>query len=497
MPADPSGATMLTRDVLPSLAGKARIPGYLDRELRIGVVHFGVGNFHRSHQAMYLDRLLEAGAHDDWAICGIGLMPRDTRMRDVLGAQDGLYTLTLRHPDGSDEIDVIGSLRRFLYAPDDPQAVIDQLCDPGVRIVSLTITEGGYVHDPVGGKAASDDPAVAEETSGGLSAPITAFGYIAAALRARRAAGIAPFTVLSCDNIQGNGDVARLSVVEVARLTDPELAAWIDDTVAFPNTMVDRITPATEPTDEQRIVDRLGVVDRWPVASEPFTQWIIEDRFPSGRPAFEAVGATLAHEIDAYESVKLRLLNGPHQVLAYIGQLAGYHHVHEAMRDEGIVGFLRRYMRDDAIPSFDPPADVDVDEYCVTVLERFGNPSVLDTLARLSNDGSDRIPVFALPVLRDRLAAGAVPVMGAALLASWAGYWSAADEGALTPSPDPRTAELLASGRAWRDDPASFLTTVESLREFTGHPAFSDAFLEYSRALRDQGPQAFLGLVQS
>lgn len=486
---------LISRRNIATLTDRASVPSYLDREIAVGIVHFGVGNFHRSHQAMYVDRLLELGGHDDWGICGIGLMPRDARMRDVLNEQDGLYTLTLRYPSGVEEVGVIGSIRRYLYAPEDVAGTIAQMSDPAVRIVSLTITEGGYVHDPVGGKSAADDPQVAAETSSNLSTPITAFGYIAAALRARRDAGVTPFTVMSCDNIQGNGDVARLSVIEVARLADPELAEWIAENVAFPNTMVDRITPATEAKDGERIADLLGVADGWPVASEDFTQWIIEDHFPAGRPAFDAVGATFAPDIEAYEFVKLRLLNGPHQVLAYIGQLAGFTYVHEAMEDPRIVEFVRAYMNDDAVPSFTPPADVDTAEYCATVLARFSNPLVLDTLVRLGVDGSDRIPVFALPVLRDRVRAGLTPLMGAALLASWGAYWAAAAAGELTPSPDARDAAMREAGAAWAGDSLEFLSAVPALREFADDPGFASAFAEFSSALKEGGVDAFLALV--
>ncbi|HTN59080.1 MAG TPA: mannitol dehydrogenase family protein, partial [Protaetiibacter sp.] len=251
----------LTRDVLATLPEGTSAPDYLDDEPRVGIVHFGVGNFHRAHQAMYLDRLMHAGLARDWAICGVGLLERDARMRDALTEQDGLYTLTLRHPHGRDEIEVIGSIRRFLHAPDDPDAVLEQLADPGVRIVSLTITEGGYVEDAANGRRAVDEPLVRAETAAGLAAPRTAFGWIVAGLRERRRRGVPAFTVLCCDNIQGNGEVARRSVEAVARLVDEELADWIAAEVAFPSTMVDRITPVTTPADVERIHERLGVHD--------------------------------------------------------------------------------------------------------------------------------------------------------------------------------------------------------------------------------------------
>lgn len=406
-------------DALDTLPADIPVPDYRADGLTVGVVHFGVGNFHRAHQAMYLDRLMRAGLARDWAICGIGLLERDERMRDALVGQDGLYTLTLRHPDGTDEVAVIGSIARFLHAPDDPAAVLEQLADPAVRIVSLTITEGGYVEDAANGRRAVDEPLVRQETADGLRSPRTAFGWIVAGLRERRARGVEPFTVLCCDNIQGNGEVALRSVEAVARLVDAELADWIAAEVAFPSTMVDRITPVTTPAEVARIHERLGVDDAWPVASEPFAQWVVEDRFPAGRPPLEEVGVTLVDDVHAYESIKLRLLNGGHQALAYIGRLAGHVLVDEAVRDERIAAWVRRYMEREGVPTLQVPDGFDVPAYIDQLFERFGNVNVADTLARLGADASNRIPKFVVPTLRDRIAAGSSAETGAQLIASW------------------------------------------------------------------------------
>lgn len=462
------------------------VPPYLDDELSVGIVHFGVGNFHRAHQAMYLDRLMRAGLAHDWAICGIGLLERDARMRDALTEQDGLYTLTLRHPDGRDETSVVGSIRRFLHAPDDPDAVLEQLADPAVRIVSLTITEGGYVEDAASNRRAADDPLVQLETADGLRMPRTAFGWIVAGLRERRRRGVPPFTVLCCDNIQGNGEVALRSVEAVARLVDAELADWIAADVAFPSTMVDRITPVTTPADVERIHDHLSVDDAWPVASEPFTQWVIEDRFPTGRPPFEQVGATLVDDVHEYEAIKLRLLNAGHQALAYIGRLAGYVLVDEAVADPRIAAWVRRYMEQEAVPTLTVPEGFDLHAYIDELFERFGNVHVADTLARLGTDASNRIPKFVVPTLRDRIAGGADAEVGAQLIASWWAFTRRAAAGEFTLDDEAATLLSAAASGAPRDFLA--LPTLAGLADSAG---FVAAYLDAAQRLVDGGAEAF------
>lgn len=288
-------------------------PEYDRSSLRVGIVHFGVGNFHRSHEAMYLDLLMQSGRGADWAICGVGLMPQDSLMRDVMREQDCLFVLALRHPDGHLETRIIGSMADYLFGPDEPDAVFTQLVDPEVRIVSLTVTEGGYLKHAVTGDFDAAHPSVVRDLEH-LDNPSTAFGYIVEGLRRRRALGLQPFTILSCDNLQGNGVYARNAVIGFARQIDPGLAAWIGEEVSFPNCMVDRITPATTDADRIAVRESCGVVDQWPVPAEPFTQWIVEDNFPAGRPLLESVGVQFVEDVKPYELMKLRLLNASHQV---------------------------------------------------------------------------------------------------------------------------------------------------------------------------------------
>ncbi|MEJ1229749.1 MAG: mannitol dehydrogenase family protein [Galbitalea sp.] len=265
-------------------------PRYRRTGLKTGIVHVGVGGFHRAHEAMFIDRLLAEGAADDWAICGVGVLPVDRRMRDVLRAQDGLYTLLLRHPDGIEEARIIGSLVEHIVVPDDPDAVIERIAHPDTRILSLTITEGGYCLDPVTGGFDASAAGVAADLAD-PEHPATVFGLVTEALRRRRERGVGGLTMMSCDNLPGNGTVARRSFVSFARLRDPALADWIESAVSFPNSMVDRITPATTPADVEHVRERYGIDDAWPVVAEPFVQWVIEDHFVAGRPPFERAGA--------------------------------------------------------------------------------------------------------------------------------------------------------------------------------------------------------------
>lgn len=410
----------LSAATLTLLPESVPVPGYISAEPQIGIAHIGVGNFHRSHQAMYIDRLLSEDPRQPWAICGIGVREQDRPLAQALHEQGGLYSLSLFHPGGAVDTRVIGSLREFLLVPDDPRAALDRLADPAIRIVSMTITESGYVEDPANGRVAAGDPGVRADVAGGLEAPTSAFGLIVAALRERRRAGIDPFTVLTCDNIQSNGSIARASTVETARLVDSELAEWIDASVGFPSTMVDRITP--RPTAQQlEIVDAvLGVHDEAAVVAEPFEQWVLEDDFRTGRPELERFGAVFVDDIDAFESMKLRLLNGAHQVMAYTGLLAGHRFAHEAIADPRVRSALDRYWYELALPTVDLPSGVDGEQYIATLVERFGNPAIADTLERLATDACDRMAKFVLPVLLDARKKAPLPSVTGLILASWA-----------------------------------------------------------------------------
>ena len=474
-----------------------RGPGYDRSKVTPGIVHFGVGGFHRAHEAMYLDRLMDTGEGLDWGICGVGVMPFDLRMRDVLQAQDGLYVLVEKAPDGGWSPRVIGSIVDYLYAPDNPEAVIEKMADPAIRIVSLTITEGGYNVHPVTGEFDADNAAVRTDLAGSAP-PATTFGLITEALVRRRARGLEPFTIMSCDNIQGNGHVAAKMFTAYARLRDPELGEWMAATVAFPNSMVDRITPVTTDEDRAQVAERFGVADGWPVVCEPFTQWVLEDNFPLGRPALEQVGVQVVADVEPYELMKLRLLNASHQALCYFGYLAGYRLVHEVAQDPLFATFLLSYMDREATPTLAPVPGVDLTAYKRQLIERFSNAAVRDTVARLCAESSDRIPKWLLPVIRENLAAGRDVTLSAAVVASWARYAEGVDEqGQPIAVVDRLADEITPIAKTQRENPLAFVANHELFGDLAQDPGFTDPYLATLNSLHCHGARATLEMLAS
>lgn len=482
----------LTAATLSSLDPAVATPSYDRSRVTAGIVHFGVGGFHRAHQAMYVDRLMNDGKAMDFGICGVGVMPADQRMKEAMDAQDCLYTLVLKYPDGTFEPRVIGSIVEYLFAPDDPEAVIEKLAAGSTRIVSLTVTEGGYNFNAVTGDFEADNPDVQHDLQPG-TAPKTAFGLITEALARRRERGLAPFTVMSCDNIQGNGDAARKSFSAFARLRDAELGDWVEQHVTFPNCMVDRITPVTTDDDREEIARRFGVEDRWPVVCEDFTQWVLEDHFPLGRPPFEDAGVQLVDDVMPYELMKLRLLNASHQGLCYVGYLAGYRLVHDVCQDPLFANFLLAYMDREATPTLEPVPGVDLEHYKPQLIERFSNPHVRDTVARLCAESSDRIPKWLLPVIRENLERDGEITRSAAIVASWARYAEGVDEqGAPITIVDRLADRLHATAQHNRDDPLAFLRDREVFGDLVDDERFTNVYREHLESLHEHGARATL-----
>jgi mannitol 2-dehydrogenase len=480
--------TSLTGETLTRLHADVALPRYDRRDVTAGIVHIGVGNFHRSHQAMYIDTLMNSGAAMDWGICGIGLQPSNVAMRDALAAQDNLYTLVIRHSDGTWDARVIGSIVEYLFAPDDPEAAIEKMAAPATRIVSLTVTEGGYNLDAVTGDFNPSDAAVQADLRPG-AAPRTVFGLVTEALARRRARGIPAFTVLSCDNIQGNGHLSQRAFTAFARLRDPELADWITAHVRFPNCMVDRITPKTTHEDRAELSRRFDLDDRWPVLCEPFTQWVLEDDFADGRPPLEGVGVQIVPDVEPYELMKLRLLNASHQALCHPGRQVGYHFVHEVTTDPLFAQFLLDYMTAEAIPTLRPVPGVDLLGYAHQLIERFSNPEVRDTVARLCANASDCIPKFLLPVVRDQLAAGRPVTRSAAVVAAWARDAEGTDEnGEPHELDDDLAPQLQAAARRQREDPTAFLDDNRAVfGELADDPRFTAVYTAILTSLFDRG----------
>ena len=471
---------------------KIPVPSYDRSRVTVGIVHFGVGGFHRAHQAMYIDQLMEQGKALDWGICGVGVMPFDLKMKEAMQSQDCLYTLVEKAPDGSWTPRIIGSIVQYLYAPDDPDAVIEKMADPATRIVSLTVTEGGYNFHPVTGKFDDTNPAVQADLVPG-AVPTTTFGLITEALVRRRARGIEPFTVMSCDNIQGNGHMAQEVFGAFARLRDPELGEWVEGNVLFPNSMVDRITPVTTDDDRTQISERFRVEDAWPVVCEPFTQWALEDKFSSGRPPLQDVGVQVVPDVMPYELMKLRLLNASHQALCYFGYLAGYRLVHEVAQDQLFANFLLDYMNREATPTLAPVPGIDLDTYKLQLIERFSNSAVRDTVARLCAESSDRIPKWLLPVIRENLAADRDVTLSAAVVASWARYAEGVDEQGEPIKVVDRLADSLVEIAAQqRDDHLAFVKNRELFGDLATEPAFTEPYLNTLDSLHSNGARATL-----
>lgn len=487
----------LSPEVLDSLPAGVRTPGYDRSAVTAGIAHIGVGNFHRAHQALAVDRLLSMGQAQDWGILGIALLPGDQRLARAMQEQHGLYTLVEKSADGTWDYRVIGSIIDVLFAPDDVDAVIEALADPQIRIVSLTITEGGYNFDRLTGEFMADSPSMAADLAPGAE-PRSVFGIVSAALARRRVRGVAPFTVMSCDNIQHNGDVARRMFLAFAELWDADLARWMTEHVSFPNSMVDRITPGTTAQDVETVFEALGVIDECPVMCEPFFQWVLEDAFPTGRPAFQDAGVQVTSDVTPYEKMKLRLLNSSHQGLCYFGHLAGYEYVHDATQDPDIAAFLLRYMNEEATPTLDPVEGVDLAAYKAELIARFRNPEVRDTVPRLCAESSDRIPKWLLPVVHDQLAADRPVPMSAAIVASWARYAEAVDEqGNPIDVVDPLRDELVPIAQGQDHDPLAFVKNRALFGELADDPRFTEPYLDVLRRLHTEGSKATVAWLAS
>ncbi|MFJ2331526.1 mannitol dehydrogenase family protein [Pseudomonas helleri] len=428
----------LNRRNLDNLTPKVAKPTYLDSDTQHGIAHFGVGGFHRAHQAFYTDALMDQGRDLDWSICGIGLRPEDRKVRDDLAGQDYLYTLFELGDSDDTQSRIIGSISDMLLAEDSIQTVIDKLASPHIRIVSLTITEGGYCIDDSTGEFMAHLPQIQQDLAQ-PHAPRTVFGVLCAALAQRRANNTPAFTVMSCDNLPHNGNVARKALLAFAALSNPDLHDWIAANVSFPNAMVDRITPMTSNAHRLQLHDQLGIDDAWPVVCEPFIQWVLEDKFSNGRPAWEIVGVQLTDDVTPYEEMKIKLLNGSHLALTYLGFLKGYRFVHDTMNDPLFVAYMRAYMDKDVTPQLAPVPGIDLTAYKNTLVQRFSNQAIADQLERVCSDGSSKFPKFTVPTINRLIADGAELKRAALVVAAWALYLKGVDENGQTYAiPDPR-----------------------------------------------------------
>ena len=464
------------------------IPRYDRRLVTPGIVHIGVGGFHRAHEAVYLDDLMAQALGREWGICGVGLRPADKAMRDALVPQDCLYTVIARSAEG-DAARVVGSLGRYLFAPEETEAVLDVLAAPQTRIVSLTITEGGYNFNQATGAFNAEHPDVVHDLANPTH-PTSVFGYLAEALDRRRQAGGVPFTVLSCDNVPENGDMARTMLLAFAALRDPALHDWIAAHAAFPNSMVDRITPQTTDADREMVRDKFGIEDAWPVVCEPFRQWIIEDDFSNGRPPLEQVGVQFTSDVRPYEMMKLRLLNASHSAMGYLGFLAGFSFIHEIMADAVFRAYVKRLMDEEVTPLLAPVPGVDLTEYKATLLTRFANPAIKDQTTRICLDGSSKVPKFLLPSLREALDQGPSALLTLAV-AGWFRYLRGEDEESRSyVVDDPRADELQRLAQLGGADPRPLLGLTDLFGDLGQSAALVRRLTQYGEQLDADGAWA-------
>lgn len=469
----------------------AAVPAYSRADLSAGIVHFGVGNFHRAHQAVYLDDLFNTGTDHDFAIIGAGVLPSDAVMREKLAAQDFLTTV-VEQDNNRTGARVTGPMIDILQVGD-TQRIIDTLADPKIRIVSMTITEGGYFID-ASGSFNPQHPAIAEDGKNPLT-PKTVFGLIVAGLKARRDRGLQPFTVMSCDNIPHNGKVTKNAVVGLAALSDPGFANWIGENVAFPNSMVDRITPATGERERTIARDDFGIEDNWPVFCEEFKQWVMEDHFPAGRPALEKAGVQFVSDVAPYEHMKIRILNGGHAAIAYPAALLDIHFVHEAMEHPLIRAFLAKLENEEIIPVIPPVPDTNLADYFALIERRFLNPKIGDTIPRLAQDGSNRQPKFILPSTADRLARGE-DIVGLSLVSAlWCRYFQGtSDSGREIAFNDASAERLQAAAIKAKDDPMAFLALDDIFGEVAESELFRKRFAHALKTLWREGTAKTLQL---
>ncbi len=465
---------------LASLPSAVRTPAYDRRQLLQHTVHIGVGGFHRAHQAVYLDDLLGLDDTERWGECGIGVLKADDRMRDALRGQDHLFTVVERS-ESVQSARVIGSLVDYIYVPGDRELAIERMAAPDTRIVSLTITEGGYFIDEGTSAFLAEHPAIQHDVQN-PGEPASSLGLIAAALDRRRRRGLAPFTVMSCDNLQGNGHVIQRVLLAFAALSNPELEAWIAANVAFPNSMVDRITPATTPADIAWVADRFGVDDAWPVVTEPFRQWVIEDTFSNGRPQWERVGAQFTSDVASYEIMKMRLLNGSHLAMAYLGALHGFTYVQDIMADPLFTSFIEAFM-EEVTPVVPAIPGTSVTEYKQTLLERFRNPTINDQVTRICSEGSAKLPKWLLPSIQELLDRGGRVELLSLVVASWIFYLGQGVDGNGRPLDivDARASELMPIAKRGGADPRALLAVRSIFGETL--PTHTGFVLEVERAL--------------
>ncbi|WP_351017674.1 mannitol dehydrogenase family protein [Shewanella sp. AC91-MNA-CIBAN-0169] len=473
---------------LSTLPANVDVPKYDRSQLTAGIVHIGVGGFHRAHQAMYINELLKQPGSESWAICGVGLLEANRSLRDVLVKQDYLYSLTVRHPNGQIDHQVMGSMIDFLFAPENKQQVIDKLIHSDTKIVSLTITEGGYNFNPATGEFDFNNPDIIHDMAN-PNDPITAFGYLTAALKQRKAKGMKPFTIQSCDNIQHNGDMTRKMLLAFVNKNDADLGQWIETNVAFPNAMVDRITPVTTKADIEYVANTLHINDEWPITCEAFTQWVIEDNFSDGRPALDTVGAQFVSDVTPFEKMKIRLLNAGHSVLGLLGSIHGFATIDESVSDPLFATYLRKFMDDEVTPLIEQLEGIDLTQYKDTLIERFSNPNIKDSLARICLESSAKLPKFIIASINENIELGRDTSLATLVIATWCLYSDKRvdQQGQALDINDQMSAQLHEFASRTAQDPLAFLQLTDLFGDLNNQASFCKDYRQAITALYAPG----------
>lgn len=486
----------VSRALLKNAPAAVKVPTYDREAVSDGILHIGVGGFHRSHQALYLEELLQDHGVKDWALCGVGIMPQDAAMNKALNAQDCLYTLVERSGTTS-SARIIGSLKHYIFGHEEPAKVFAKMADPSIKIVSMTATEGGYCFDQGTGELDLDNAGIKNDLSN-PDKPQTIYGYLAGGLERRRQAGLKPFTVLSCDNLQGNGHITKRLLIAFCRQKDSELAKWIESNVSFPNCMVDRITPATTDAEREFVRTTYNLEDAFPVVAEPFRQWIIEDDFCDGRPPLEKVGVQFTKDVAPYEKMKLRLLNASHSAMGYLGYLCGYRYIYEIAQAKEFIPYIKGMMDKEVTPLVGDVPGVNLSEYKQTLMERFANETIKDQALRICMDGSGKMPKFILPSIVEQLERGG-PIRKLTLcVAAWLRFLNGKDEdGKEIPLVDPQAERLSAVARQAKDDPRPFLQLTDIFGELGKSERFVAELQLLLKSLYEKGAQKTLHFVMT
>ncbi|MFI3296860.1 MAG: mannitol dehydrogenase family protein [bacterium] len=466
---------------------------YSRNDVKAGILHFGVGNFHRAHLECYTNRLLSEANQQNWGICGAMIMPQDERLYNTLKAQEQVYSLTVCGRDGNNSIEWIGSLVELMWSGDNLEDIINKVADKDIKIISLTITEGGYNTDKSSGEFVFENELIQHDLNN-PTAPKSVFGIVAEGLRRRMAANNGAVTILTCDNLQHNGNTCKRAFTSFFAKQDETLAAWVNENVTFPNSMVDRITPATTPADVERINNTLDCADAAPVYCEDYIQWVVEDNFAAGRPAWESVGVEFTDDVAPFENMKLSLLNASHTLLSYPSFVSGYRKVDEAMKDMNIVKFIRDFMDKDVTPYVPAPANTDLEVYKQTLIERFANSAVSDQIARLCGDGASKFPVYVVPVAAKMIANNDDMTRIAYLMATYRHYvkYRTDDNGEAFDIFDPWFTEADLNIIAG-DDAVAFLSTSPFTGvDFAAHAPFIEIYLSMVDNVKTNGAMATL-----